>query len=365
MKALVFLRLLPLLDIMHLTVDFTLVQPVILVQLQGCLLQNVLVGVLFLVFIVQVRNIVSNGACSLLTIIVFIVVASTSPMMRYCGDDALFCPAGTVSPIKVKPGFYTFDYLYDVCPPGQWRNLTMPRVNFTHLADNGYSAIPSEFPKPDCSLCPDGTYKLLPGDDFSLCLPCPAHSVSSVDRKICDCVRQYLAPTVGYFNIASGTCEAVNSFDIQSFPQEGWALNTSITRFYERVCEPGHYCIGGRRFKCPAGYFGSLYQETNVHCQGLCSNGYYCMHSSISSQSRPCGAANLICPEGSPQPVLVPAGYYSNEDVHEWFRFQQQICPTGYFCPGDGKRHRCPKSTFADKEGTISDQCQGPCDRGK
>ena len=38
------------------------------------------------------------------------IVGSTSPFFRVCGGDALFCPAGTVAPIKVGSGFYTADY---------------------------------------------------------------------------------------------------------------------------------------------------------------------------------------------------------------------------------------------------------------
>ena len=38
------------------------------------------------------------------------VVGSTSPFFRVCGGDAVFCPAGTVAPIKVGAGFYTADY---------------------------------------------------------------------------------------------------------------------------------------------------------------------------------------------------------------------------------------------------------------
>ena len=44
---------------------------------------------------------------------------SVSPQMRICGADDLFCPAGTAAPIKVYPGFYTGDYLYELCPPGK------------------------------------------------------------------------------------------------------------------------------------------------------------------------------------------------------------------------------------------------------
>ena len=45
-------------------------------------------------------------------------------------------------------------------------------------------------------------------------------------------------------------------------------------------------------------------------------------------------------------------------------RSTQQICPTGHYCPGDGRRYKCPAGRYADSEGTVSDDCLGPCDRG-
>ena len=53
------------------------------------------------------------------------LAGSISPVMRYCGGDDRFCPAGTVAPIKVQSGFYTADYMYDSCPPGKWLTLIL------------------------------------------------------------------------------------------------------------------------------------------------------------------------------------------------------------------------------------------------
>ena len=47
---------------------------------------------------------------------------STSPVMRACGRDDLYCPASSVAPLKIFAGFYTADYLYNECPPGLYRN---------------------------------------------------------------------------------------------------------------------------------------------------------------------------------------------------------------------------------------------------
>ncbi len=240
----------------------------------------------------------------------------------------------------------------------------MPRTNFTDLGE--LSAIDVEFAKPSCTLCPLGTYKLLPGDDFSLCLPCDlTDSVSAPDRMTCACVTVYLHPYTGFFNVLTGKCEKVRLDFIPTVPHDPWSTNTSVTRYFEKVCEPGHFCVHGRRYKCPAGNYGNLYQESDPQCRGSCYAGYYCLHGSISPQSRPCGGAKYICPVGSVAPVLVPPGYYTNENVDESFRYEQYMCPVGFFCPGDGKRYECPPGTFTDEEGTISNNCKGVCDRGK
>ena len=292
--------------------------------------------------------------------------ASISPVMKYCGGDDFFCPATTVAPIRVHEGFYTVDYVYDVCPPGQWRNFTQPYNDLFKL-DPGDSAsmISTHFPFPVCQLCPDGTFKSVEGDDFSLCRPCNLrHSISADDRITCTCTAVLAPGLVSYFNITTGNCSTEKVEDFLQFNAGMWATNISLTRYQQFPCDPGHYCVDGLRFKCPHGYFGSLVQETRPLCEGLCANGYFCLVSSTSPYSYPCGAANLICPEGSFTPTLVPAGYYSNEDVREDRRYLQFICPTGYYCPGDGRRYQCPPGTYTSMNGTIDEQCMGPCDRG-
>jgi hypothetical protein len=283
--------------------------------------------------------------------------------MRFCGGDDVFCPPFTVAPVQVHSGFYTADYIYEVCPPGQWRNQTI----FLKSNDpTGNSAIVTQQPLWDCQLCPNGTYKAVAGDPISLCLPCDtAQSYSSKDHSTCDCVT---AMPVGYtarLNITTGRCQRYRTSDIVLIDASMWATNTSLTRFQQFPCEPGHYCAKGLRYKCPPGRYGALTQETRPLCEGVCTQGYYCLQSSTSPMSYPCGAAKYICPEGSYAPTLVPAGYYSNEDVPEELRYSQNICPPGYYCPGDGRRYPCSKGTYTNREGTIDSFCMGPCEKGE
>eukprot|EP01038_Epipyxis_sp_PR26KG_P010959 gene10959-14719_t len=314
---------------------------------------------------------------------------SISPVMKYCGGDDVYCPSGTVAPIKVHTGFFTADYLYETCPPGKWRNLTYPERDFHNL---NYSVFPTKHVLPDCQLCPDGTYKSIIGDDYSLCIPCNSNTrfVSSVSSRItCDCTRVVRSGYINYYNISSSLCV---EYDISSFhllSAFDWNTNTSLTRYQQFPCQPGHYCMNGLQYKCPSGYFGSQGQEIRPLCEGLCAVGYYCLSASVSPYSIACGAANLICPLGSSSPTLVPPGYYSNEDVKkghsyprfslgfaeipfltqrwfgaEEFRSYQTICPVGFYCPGDGKRYICKSGTFTNEEGTILANCKGFCERG-
>jgi hypothetical protein len=84
----------------------------------------------------------------------------------------------------------------------------------------------------------------------------------------------------------------------------------------------------------------------------------------VSNRQFPCGAANLICPEASSEPTIVPAGYYTQEDIDEYHRFEQFICEPGFYCPGDGKRYLCPAGMFSSQFGTVNSQCMGPCKKG-
>lgn len=294
----------------------------------------------------------------------YFIAASISPFMHYCGGDDYYCPPGTVAPIKVHTGYYTVDYQYDACPPGKWRNFTIPRHYFAY--ELNYSAVETINLFPECQPCPIGTYKSVAGDGFDLCLPCNTRdSTSSPSRIICDCTRVYEPGYVAYFNISNGKCRKLDVNLLPTLNDEAWAQNISLTRSRQYPCEAGYFCREGLRFICPAGYFGSINQETNPFCSGICHEGYYCPLGSTSPFMKACGAANLICPTGSPYPILVPEGYYTNEDAREDLRSEKFICPPGYYCPGDGRRYKCPPGTYATEEGVSSNQCMGPCDKGK
>lgn len=74
-------------------------------------------------------------------------------------------------------------------------------------------------------------------------------------------------------------------------------------------------------------------------------------------------SSDLYCPEGSVQPIFVPAGYYTTGSDSELTRFGIEICPPGMYCQ-DGRQYECPKGRYSDEEGTVDPNCKGECDAG-
>jgi hypothetical protein len=284
--------------------------------------------------------------------------------MRYCGDDNHYCPANIAAPLVVHNGFYTADYLYEECAPGQWRQTTF---NYSGGISPAVSAlpIPTIFQQFSCQLCPDGTYKSVAGDDLSLCRPCLSdYTKSSASRIVCTCTRVLDQDHVPVFNVSTGLCDDHLLMSLPLRDASEWATNTSLTRYQQFPCDAGHYCQKGLRHKCPEGRFGATLQETRPLCGGECAAGYFCLSASTSAFSYPCGGAEWICAAGSATPARVPVGYYSNEEAPERLRSTQSVCPLGYYCPGDGRRYACSPGTYTDELGTESAECKGQCEKG-
>lgn len=293
-------------------------------------------------------------------------IASISPYQALCGDDDHYCPAGSRVPLHVKDGYYTADYEYEECEPGKFRQDS---YYWTDVSLPGPSDVVTETADPGCTLCADGKFKAVVGDNNTLCLDCPMYSVSADDRVTCVCEEVVAAGTFKYFNVTAGTCDTLADSVAPLLTHRDWANkvapgNSSLTRSSEKECEPGHYCIAGKRYRCPAGRYGALRREQSPLCQGMCKPGYYCEQSSISPYSHPCGSAHKICSEGSPTPVTVPPGFYSNEDAREDLRSYLIVCPSGMYCPGDGRRYDCPAGRYGLGTGESNELCSDVCARG-
>ena len=277
---------------------------------------------------------------------------SVSPKQNICGNSSVYCPYASAEPRPVRKGYYT-SRVDDICPPGQWRNLTKinDKTIFPIVTE---SPIPTSSTLSPCQPCENGSFKFVPGNEHSLCLPCPKYTtISALDRTTCTCLMEYL-----YFNKTLNQCVKVSS-NFKPVDDEIFA-NTELTRYEEFPCEKGHYCINGTRYPCPAGKYGSTIGNTNSSCDGMCSAGFYCPEGSISTMQYPCGKSNLFCPEGSPSPIFVRSGFFSNELKDDMFKDSELICPPGYWCE-NAVRKPCPAGRWGNSSGLVSSLCDGPC----
>ena len=88
------------------------------------------------------------------------------------------------------------------------------------------------------------------------------------------------------------------------------------TRWEQRICESGHFCVDGKRFECPPGVYGSSEGLRTIECDGSCSAGDFCDAKSTSPTQNECGAIDLYCPERSGRPIGVPAATVTLS--HSW-----------------------------------------------
>lgn len=62
-----------------------------------------------------------------------------------------------------------------------------------------------------------------------------------------------VAVTSGYYSIGGGS--------------------DNTTRVAQLPCEPGWFCVAGRKYPCPAGTFGNAKKLTSRYCSGWCPAG--------------------------------------------------------------------------------------------
>eukprot|EP00752_Nemacystus_decipiens_P010517 g9365.t1 len=323
-------------------------------------------------------------------------VGSISPRQWVCGGASFVCPAGSGWPIAVDDGYYTTDYSSvpdaEDCPPGFFRNGSYPYD--TDPTRGEPSAIATAVPLAPCQPCPEGTFKATTGDSLALCLPCEENTSESIEaRTSCICRRiagGEVSARVLYFNTTTAVCQNVTASFRPS--AEVAVVESTFTRYSQKECEPGHFCVQGVRFPCPAGRFGARARETRPACQGDCAAGWYCPEGSVSANQIPCGAVHLYCPVGSAAPIFVAAGYYTtasalsafsntthasssgaaavpaeympDDDRGALFRSGVAVCPAGWYCTGDGAGSECPPGTYGSEPGLSDPACSGVCAAG-
>eukprot|EP01035_Chromulina_nebulosa_P019898 gene19898-25853_t len=295
---------------------------------------------------------------------------SVSPIGHVCGNDTVYCPSGSIGPIPVAIGYYTADYSYETCPPGQYRNISRT------LRREGYNSqqyliisIPIDIP---CIRykCPAGRY----GESLQLSSSICSGKCSNGYYCLEASVSSYSTPCGGPNFICPEGSSSPTKVPAKYYTNE----NTSIYLRYESYeCPDGYYCPGdGYKYICPAGKYSNSYNsnsDSKISCYD-CDRGYYCVTGSASPNQFSCGSADYYCPQGSASPKPVHSGFYCwysgpNAFVDDLVDVDRQHCSVeipcepGYYCTG-GKKYMCPPGTFGWRYGLNSSLCSGLCPRG-
>ncbi|KAE9043578.1 hypothetical protein PR001_g5732 [Phytophthora rubi] len=248
-------------------------------------------------------------------------------------DHDTFCPAGSAEPRAPHRGSHVVEITATeevACPLGS-------------------------FCSPDEAL---GGSRLCPGGTFG--------NATGLASAACSgpCSAGFYCPR----GSTSATQLPCGSVDV--FCPLGSALPTPVSPGYYTVgglrrCEPGHYCVDGERYECPAGTFGDRAGLTTSECSGPCSAGYYCLEGSIVGQAVACATSAAFCPQGSALPTATDKGYCAiSEDNPAGARwYDQRKAKPGEFA-WRGTCYPCPAGTYGSEEMETRPACSGPCAAG-
>ena len=261
-----------------------------------------------------------------------------------------------------------------------------------------YSAVPAQA---QCSDCAKGTYAPNAGatecldcpagfrcDGSSQPVQCPAGKYSEEKAAVCKVCNdgfacqpqskssspQYSECPIGYFCNTNFTLESPVR-GVAMIPCPAGKYGTRLGALSEAdgcaPCPAGYFCKSGSlerdKVLCPSGYFceegtaepvaceegthnylspGAMGYKSASNCTQLsakCPGGSYCKVGQ-SPRSCPRGA---YCPEGSPGPLLCPAGKFSTDGLEK--REECHNCTMGSFCPkGSTWPVPCPAGTYGD-----------------
>ncbi|OQR95945.1 hypothetical protein THRCLA_22041 [Thraustotheca clavata] len=277
-------------------------------------------------------------------------VGSPHNAMISCGAPFLYCPAGSPYPDSVGTGYYSVSSILGLNSDPTLRDIQMPcepgyfcRYGLKYPCPGGrYGSAVQETSSLCTGLCRRGYY-CPPGSTSPTQIPCGSSSV------VCRAGSAYpIAVSSGYY---SGGDTLLTE-----------ARNRDSTRWYQKPCPLGSYCVNGIQYLCPGGTFGGIQALSTKLCSGLCAPGYYCPPGSFSAQQFACGASNVYCPAGSSLPIPVKVGYYTIGNINST-RVDQRSCEIGSFC-SRGIIYECPSGTYGDSPGLTDETCSGWCSAG-
>jgi hypothetical protein len=263
-----------------------------------------------------------------------------------CGGTAFFCPSGSGSPYPVSPGHFTW-------APG----TTLRTTNNTCHENNTVG-----------SFLENATGNLV----------CSRY-------RLAWSYYRALAKEGFYEATSAEVIEGVSNFEEPMYLTLYNDAGAEKIRTWQYPCPPGSYCMDGHRWEHPPGRYGRANLSAEVNGTGECAPGYYCPAGSTKAKQNPCGGPNVYCPPGSGHPTPISRGYYtslgwkivsnvthpttrhllapSKGQGGSHIKYEQKRCEVGHYCVS-GLRNACPKGRYAEKEGSSSEFCEGPCSNG-
>ena len=158
-----------------------------------------------------------------------------------------------------------------------------------------------------CATCKDGF--VAPNNGTAYCDPCPAGTYAANETTCVKC------PAGAYCQQGSSEptlCSEDGTYcpEGSSNPLIAKAGNyTNSDRSGTTICEPGFYCVNGKKTPCPANTFGNSYGLTSEKCDGICDNNLN-RNSNIGATNCSCKASfvnqlkntsdlDCVCPAGT------------------------------------------------------------------
>ncbi|OQR99844.1 hypothetical protein ACHHYP_04245 [Achlya hypogyna] len=251
-----------------------------------------------------------------------------------CGGAGVYCPQGSSVPTAVSIGYYT---ITTTTLNGDAAALYVPGAEgmLTGLSTR-VAQVPCE-PGTFCingvkQLCPAGTYGATSGLASPVCTaPCPpgyywcsCRSSGYIDYPCVDpavyCSGGNAVPTtvsVGYYSALGFDGQWVKL----SVHPGRFVLSASLIRalgegddsFASRICVFWRLCARGGlpdEFHLCLPKWQGTYAVNGKRCVP-CQPGFWCGTGSSSPRQNECGGANVFCPLGSSNPVVVQTGYYA------------------------------------------------------
>lgn len=283
------------------------------------------------------------------------------------------------------------------CTSGQVCSETTTSITSLVVCAAGSYASPLDMV---CKLCPPG-YKCIlgsrtptkcdintyqPNYGQTSCLSCAATSYAPEAQAYCrSCPDGYTCISGAPVKCPFGQYGENNAciVGIQGFT---YPAGTMYKHPRETICPKGYYCPANAAklrtdiFPCPAGTYGIIAGAWDVttHCLA-CPRGYYCPPGTDDYLAFEC-PPSTYCPLGSIKPTKCKDGTFSEDrgsyDISQCRPnppgFQTsagsgspEICPKGYYCPGD-KKFKCPPGTHSGGRTGLKDisQCE-LCPAGK